>query len=381
MIQTLLDLTEYGLKGKLYPHPIKDEKQFLKMAFESGLIGIIFESIDSKQVSEYFYKEIRKIFYNFVGSDNAQRAFINKLDSLFNKNNIKHTFLKGSHLKTIYQKSYFRGMGDVDCLVDKKDTKKISTLLKELDFEVHAKSEEHDVYEYKGLMVEIHRTISHTLNKKTQSLFSKPEEHLIQDEYYRYRLEYTYEGVYLLHHLSKHIMSSGVGLRSLLDISIFFNYYEAQIDRTKLQLYLTETGLEKFFMIILAFNEKAFRVKTSFLDNEFQLDKTSYETLLKYLVTSGIHGKGKEFNEMAPRTVNESKFKVLLRVLFPNWNNMKEMYSWLKYIPILLPFAYMIRWFKLVFLRSKNSFRKLSKLKNSNDEKDELKKLFEDLGL
>lgn len=29
----------------------------------------------------------------------------------------------------------------------------------------------------------------------------------------------------------------------------------------------------------------------------------------------------------------------------------------------------------------KNSFRKLSKLKNSNDEKAELKKLFEDLGL
>ncbi|MCK9493138.1 MAG: hypothetical protein M0Q00_02085, partial [Acholeplasmataceae bacterium] len=111
------------------------------------------------------------------------------------------------------------------------------------------------------------------------------------------------------------------------------------------------------------------------------LNEQAYTNLLNYLITSGIHGKGVDFNAMAPRTVHESKVKVLLRVLLPNWDNMKMMYPWLKYIPILLPIAYLLRWFKLVFLRTKNSFRKLSKLSKSKQDKEELKKLFNELGL
>lgn len=381
MIQTLLDLTKYGLKNEIYPFPIDHEKEFLKLAYESGLVGIIFESIDQSKVSPSFYKDMQRLFYNFVGKDNAQLALINKMDKLFNDNEIRHTFLKGSHLKQLYPKSYHRGMGDIDCLVDKKDIKKIGKLFRENGFEVSSKSEEHDVYSFKGNMVEIHRTISHSLNKKTKEFFSNPEAHLILIKDYKYRLDYTYEGVYLLHHLSKHILSSGIGLRSLLDISIFFKHYEKEIDQNQLTEYLLTSGLDKFFDIILYFNQVSFEITSPFLDKDFKMNELSYKNLLNYLITSGIHGKGVDFNEMAPRTVHESKVKVLLRVIFPNWGNMKMMYPWLKYMPILLPIAYLFRWFKLVFLKTKNSFRKLSKLSKSKQDKEELKKLFNELGL
>lgn len=381
MIQTLLNLTKYGLKNETYPFSIDNEKEFLKLAYESGLIGIIFESVDSSKVSASFYQALQSLFYNFIGKDNAQLALIDKIDKLFNDHEIKHTFLKGAHLKQLYPKSYFRGMGDIDCLVDKKDIKKIGKLFKENGFKVSSKSEEHDVYSFKGNMVEIHRTISHSLNKKTEAFFKNPEAYLIPIKDYKYRLDYTYEGVYLLHHLSKHILSSGIGLRSLLDISIFFKHYEKEIDLNKLTDYLLSSGLDKFFEIVLYFNQVSFDITSPFLDKDFKLNEQAYTNLLNYLITSGIHGKGVDFNAMAPRTVHESKVKVLLRVLLPNWSNMKMMYPWLKYIPILLPIAYLLRWFKLVFLRTKNSFRKLSKLSKSKQDKEELKKLFNALGL
>ncbi len=266
-------------------------------------------------------------------------------------------------------------------MVDKKDIKKIGKLFRENGFKVSSKSEEHDVYSFKGNMVEIHRTISHSLNKKTEAFFKNPEAYLIPIKDYKYRLDYTYEGVYLLHHLSKHILSSGIGLRSLLDISIFFKHYEKEIDLNKLTDYLLSSGLDKFFEIVLYFNQVSFDITSPFLDKDFKLNEQAYTNLLNYLITSGIHGKGVDFNAMAPRTVHESKVKVLLRVLLPNWGNMKMMYPWLKYIPILLPIAYLLRWFKLVFLRTKNSFRKLSKLSKSKQDKEELKKLFNELGL
>ena len=45
------------------------------------------------------------------------------MNDSFNQNKFAHIFLKGTHLKEVYQESYFRPMGDIDVLIKKKTVK------------------------------------------------------------------------------------------------------------------------------------------------------------------------------------------------------------------------------------------------------------------
>lgn len=253
--------------------------------------------------------------------------------------------------------------------------------MKDAGFIEYSRTAEHDVYTYQNYFVEVHRDIYQKENRKDTSSFLRPWDHAVILSDYRYRLDYTFEGVYLLYHLKKHVLSSGIGLRSILDIPIFFNYYEKEINLEKLKKLLNENNMEVFFQTILYINKVAFDLDCVFLDQEFSLDENEYWEILNYITQSGTHGKGQNFNFMAPRVAKKGKIKTFFRMVFPKWNYMKESYSWLRYLPFLLPLAYIIRGFKFLFLKTKYTFTKLIKIKDSNKEAQDLDDVFKKMGL
>ncbi len=380
-INQLTKIIGCSLKGTTYKEKIENEKELLIMAQENGMLPLLFNGLEKDSLSPQNYEQLRKRTLNYAHLDQVQHQVIEKINDTFNNHNVEHLFVKGTHIKNLYKETYLRPMGDVDVLIKKENSIKSRKIMKEAGFKSTSRSGAHDVYDFHNNSVEVHRYIYQKENKKDTSILNNPWDYAVLVENKRYRLDYSFEAVYILYHLKKHILYSGIGLRSILDITIFYNHYEKELDQDFLNKYLKENNLDKLLQTILYINKKAFDLDSPFLDKDFSLTNEDYNEIMEYIVTSGVHGKGTEFNVMAPRLVKKSKLSTFLRVVFPTWTNMKEGYPWLRYLPFLLPVAYVIRGFKFLFLKTKYSFDKVKKIKDADQEITELDDVFNKMGL
>ena len=74
-----------------------------------------------------------------------------------------------------------------------------------------------------------------------------------------------------------------------------------------------------------------------------------------------------------------TKIKFVLSRTFLSLNQMKGLYKYLNKCPLLLPFAWMQRMFKLIF--KKSARRKLKRLQVSKDEITRVEELFDNIGI
>lgn len=377
----LLEIVSCALKGEKYQQKSIDEKEIIIQADQNGLLPILFVGIDENYFSKENYEKVQKRFFANVYNDTIQKTIITKVNDTLNSNGFDHLFLKGTHLKQVYPKSYYRPMGDIDVLIKKDKSIASRKVMKNNGFITSSRSAEHDVYLYDTYYVEVHRDIYQKENKKDKSPLTRPWDYAVLVDKNEYRLDYTFEGVYLLYHLKKHVLTSGIGLRSALDITIFFNHYEKEINLEMLNELLKVTNLTQFFQTILYINKKSYDLGCKFLDPKFSLSLENYQEILDYMSKSGTHGKGDGFNEMAPRVAKKGKIKTAFRLVFPKWSHMKESYAWLRYLPFLLPVAYIIRSFRFLFLKTKYTFSKLKRLGSSNTEAEKLDDTFTKMGL
>lgn len=377
----LLEIIKKALKNEKYTKKAENEKEILIQADTNGLVPLLFAGVDKNVFSEKNYENLKKRFFANVYSDNKQKEIIKLINKIFNENQIEHIFLKGTHLKNIYPESFYRPMGDIDVLIPKDKINLSRTIFKKEGFKTYSRTAEHDVYLYDDYFVEVHRDIYQKEDNKDNSPLLRPWNFKVEALEYRKRLSYAFEGVYLLYHLKKHVLTSGIGIRSILDISIFFNYYEKQIDKTNLEELLEKTDLKAFFQTVLYINKKALDIDSVFLNSEFKLKDEDYSEILDYITISGTHGKAGNINLMAARVAKKGKLKTFFSLIFPKWSYMKENFLWLKYLPFLLPIAYIIRGFQFLLFKTKYTFKKLINVSKSKEEAEDLDNVFKKMGL
>lgn len=384
-IKTLLNYTNSVIhQNKNELLPILNEEAFFKLAYENGLIGIIFHKIKRKNVSDKLYNKLNLSFLSYVDKDLKQQATINLVNNLLNENKIKHIFLKGSHLKKLYIESHMRGMGDIDILVEPEDLEKVLSIFKKNNIKLTSRSLAHDVYITKsGINIEIHPGFK-VVKEERYSLFLKDVFNYLKPvSKYQYQLDKAFELNYLTYHLVKHMHAGGIGLRSILDIGIFINYYKDQIDLNTLNKLLSENNLLHFLKYLIAVNNRLFNFNIELLNNNSKIDNNTLDDLVEYVVASGIHGVGSTHNEFSSRVLNEgknSKLKFVLRRIFPTVKEMKGIYKILNKVIILLPFMYIIRLIKLVFIKGFINLGKVLKISKTSNKKTE-ENLFKNIGI
>ncbi len=384
--QTLLTATQYALKQQLVQVKVEDEPSFFKAMLNSGLAGVILPYIDTKAYSPKFIQKTNGVLFDFINKDTQQQALIIKIKSLFQTHQIDHIFLKGTKLKTLYKASYMRGMGDVDILV-RSDLDVIKALFKELNIKLESRSLQHDQYITEdNLLIEIHPSIHKDFNPKYQTYFKGAWENASLVVGCEYTLNPTFEVIYLLYHLAKHIESSGIGLRSLLDIGIYLQKYDTQIDLKALNETLILLKMDKFYNTVLYLNKVYFDLDVPISNQGFIMSETLLEETTAYFITSGIHGKGDTFNNMAPRLAasenkGKSKFKVLWRIVFPKMVDARGMYPVLHKHGYLYPVLMVHRLFRLIVIKNKSSLKKIRNLNESSMKRNEIEKLFDDIGI
>lgn len=384
----LFEVTTCALNKTIYQKPITDDQTFYNKTLYNGLSGLVFSALDQILISKSLYNHLQKDTMLYVLSDSLQIETIDLINNLFNENKIDHIYLKGSRLKKIYPESHMRAMGDIDILIRKQDLQKVHEIFANKGIICTDRSTQHDGFELKNqVRIEIHPSIYRDFNLAYESLFIEAWDYAVHVNDHVYELPHEYELVYLLYHLAKHMHSSGVGIRSVLDIGIYLRTYKKDLNQDLLISYLEQSSLHQFFKSMVYLNYKYFDmcdIKVWIMD--YKLDDNFFEILTEYLAVSGIHGKGKNFNEFAPRMASnklqsKNKFSFIISLIFPDIESVKNMYPFVKKYPILLPFGWIRRWFRLIFLKPKTTWTRIKKLKVKDDEIDKVTNLFQELGL
>lgn len=385
-VDLVLKATKEALNNKTIQIETADESLFFKLMVSSGLSGLIIPKLDLKHASERFSQKTTSVIYQFMDKDLKQQKLIESLRALFTKYQIDFMFLKGTKIKTLYPETYMRGMGDIDVLV-RSDLNVIERLFKAQNIKLESRSKAHDHYHTEtGLIIEIHPSIHNDFNPKYQGYFKQAWEHSIKLSDYEYTLEPNFELMYLLYHLAKHIESSGIGLRSLLDIGIYRMKYNQTLNDDILIKTLDAINMRKFYDTVMVLNQTYFGLETKPITEGFILSETDYDLMTQYFITSGIHGHGESFNSMAPRLAasknkGKSKVRVLFRIAFPKMVDARGMYPVLHKHPYLYPFMMIHRQFILMFFKRKSSIYKLKALNESNKHRTEIESLFEKMGI
>jgi hypothetical protein len=387
--QTLLfKATQAVLTNASFNMTIDDPKGFFILSHENGLSGMIYSVLNPQMFPKDIYKAFEKDFFAYTAKDMKQLELIKLLKETLNTHSINHIFLKGSHLKKVYPESYMRSMGDIDCLIEEDHIQTVKPILERAGFKRTLQSSAHDVYTYKeSLEVEIHPKITKEIDEKYDDFFKNAWDYAYPVNQATYQLEKEFELIYLLIHLIKHFHSSGVGLRSILDIGLFVRAYEKDLDLKTLEGYLTKTQTKRFFINLMKLNKVYFNLNPlPIYTHDEPLDDLFYKTITTYILRSGIHGHGSSFNNFVGRmSVNKRNdkktFSYIIRMVFPRLSDMQGMYPILYKVKLLLPLFWGVRAFKLLFLRTKRSFTRLKQIKASKKNLDQTIELYNQLGI
>lgn len=382
----LLEATKLAIKQQPISIKLEEESSFFKSMLNAGLAGLILPYIDTKAYSNQFITKTNSVLMNYIQQDEKQKSLIAEIREIFQSNHIDFMFLKGTKLKSIYPSTFMRGMGDIDVLV-RSDLDQIKALFQTKEIHLESRTLAHDYYHTKdGLIIEIHPSIHKDFNPKYQTYFKEAWNHVTQINEHEYTLNPTFEIVYLLYHLAKHIESSGIGLRSILDIGLYINHYQNDIDEESLKNTLESLHMTKFYDTMVHLNQKYFDIEIQPMTKDFTITATLFESITEYFTTSGTHGKGAAFNPMAPRLASsenkgKSKIKVLLRIVAPKLVEMKGMYPVLYRHPYLYPVMVIHRIFKLAIFKRKSSLNKIRNLNESSKKRTLIEQLFDDMGI
>lgn len=390
IVRELLDIVNAVINKQKYDQKIKEPGKLYKIAKENGLSGMIYEALTPSIIDSEYYNKFQRDFYQYTFKDELQNQTIIQINSLFNDENIDHIFLKGAYLKSIYPSSYMRSMGDIDILIKETDINKVNQILINNDFKITAKTENHINYRNQNnLLIEIHPKLSSVFPNNTT--FDNVWDNVVLVDKNRYEIKHEYHLVYLLNHAAKHIYSSGIGLRTILDIGLFIKVNEENFDVQLLNELINNANLNIFFKNILVLINEYFKINSlnSFI-SDFKISDDFISEVTEYFVKAGVHGTGRDFNPsvagmsrvaIEKEGVKKGKIIYILKTLFPGLSKMRPSYPFLKKFPFLLPAAWIHRLFKLLFNKTKESFLKLKRLKVNDKEIKKTSDLFKKLGL
>lgn len=193
--------------------------------------------------------------------------FTRRIADLFDANNISYILLKGISLAAFYPVPEYRQLGDVDIYInDKEMFNRANALLLANGYTKDDEiSDHHQGYLYKvpqtgrTMILELHYRIVGLyqyapVNKIVDDVFAantfSPVMQTVNDRNYPVLppTEYTF---YMIHHMLKHYLYSGFGIRLLCDFTFFLGHNYTAIDFAKIHTWCKESKILHLYEIIL----------------------------------------------------------------------------------------------------------------------------------
>ena len=336
----ILDITPKSL-----PEGIELGK-LLSLARKHSIENIAYVALEKLNLPESDeLRMFREYHSHAILNDATQQYYLEMVTDELEKNQIKHCIMKGPVIKKMYPSSDLRQSGDLDIFVEDEDTEKVKALMEEMGFEVkdYDRSHSHDEYEIdKKIVLEIHRTLISN-QCPWQKECQKIADRLIPVNGFGYRFDMTKEDYYLymIGHMAKHMNSSGMGIKMVLDVWVYLNCCNSELNWSELDEKLQACGLKEFEENIKKLCVHWFEEKSC----DAVIDR-----LAAYVAVSGNFGTYEQLVAgEAARKAGKTNSKTMGRIgyyisiFFWPYSKMKERYTILKKCPILLPFCWIHR--------------------------------------
>lgn len=330
--------------------------------------------IDNMLISQWRKITINSLIYQTQHINHMIFVF-----KAFEKANVPVIALKGLIVRELYPCPESRTMSDSDLLIKKEDLESAEKVLTALGY-YKIKSIRHEscfVHD-SAFAIDLHWFLINKDNLKNTDSF---EETIWQNvKSYDFHgvnilaLSKEYELMHLFFHIASHIISSGFGIRLLCDIVVYVEHEKNNIDWNLIYNLGKACKLNKLISTILNLCHDLFCLD---IPNTYRSNYPGTEEYIKILINevfnSGVYGHRNEIRIANTRMLNHvlqsnndvSKFKLIVRYLFPSKDKLDKRYSYTTKYPFLLIFAWFHRFAFELFFNGFNRIKELFKIKST----------------
>ncbi len=289
-----------------------------------------------------YQRAVFKALYRYEG----QAFELSRLCELLSKKEIPCIPLKGSVLRKYYPLAWMRTSCDIDILVKKEDLIRAKeAIIEELLYEYREDSK-HDItlFSKGGVCLELHFDLQESDFREIEIL-----KDIWTGNEIRQTIPFVYEMtnelfvLYHIYHMAKHFMNGGCGIRPFIDLWII--KHNMPYDWDKLEKLLSKAGL-------LSFAKSALLLSDVWFSDGSHTELT--EEMENYILSAGVYGTTENRVAIA-QSARGGKLKFLLSRSFPSFEYMANRNPVLRKCPILLPWFYIVRWFRFLLKKEKSN--------------------------
>lgn len=342
---------------------LKQWDQLLIKANEQNILPIIYEQVlkivneeDKKYIKQkYQIKVIQEVSLQVKKTD----IFL-KLYQYLSQKGIMPLVMKGLICRHIYPSPDLRKSGDEDILVRDEDYQQCHKFMKEYpmlceEYEDVSHEEEIKYLDTKQmLLIEMHKNLfpgESIMGDNWNTLFTNVHENscIVQINGISIKtLGHNDHLLYLILHLFKHFLHSGVGIRQICDVIIYAKTYGQEINWEYIYQQCQKVNADYFFLAVLTIGKKYLgfdyhKANIPIQWEDISIDETD---LLNDILSGGIYGAvNNEELHGGTYMMNKAKHgkKAIIKTLFPSLKDMQAKKEYLKTKPYLLPIAWLER--------------------------------------
>ena len=365
--EQLIEIVKHSINQIEYDKNIENPREILNLSQKHGIILTVYPTLKNHpSLSAEQRDKLNSVAKNLISQQVHQDHYKQLIFNEFCNKNVNFIPLKGSFIRNVYPYDEMRFSSDVDIFVDKSQLKTAFSALTQLGLKFdHVYDGEHSFVLEPFLNVELHESLEcHTTPDYYDDIINRIESNTCQKNFT------PGDGyIYVILHTIKHFFSGGIGIRAVTDIYLLNK--NLNLNREYVNGELKKLNASAFEREILNL------AKVWFENNEFTPQLID---LHNYVLNSGIFGNFK--NKTANDLKNKSKFTLFIYKIFPPISHLSKQYPTLKKFPILLPWFWIVRFFKAIFSKKNKISRNINAIKKTDEEfVKKQREIFDNLGL
>ncbi|MBR4308890.1 MAG: nucleotidyltransferase family protein [Oscillospiraceae bacterium] len=348
----ILNEVNRGLFGRaVLPESEVDWVFVCRMCKFQSITGLFWSGLQKRQelpearfIEHFQKKEIQERFQY-----EHQQKQLNRVVQMLEEEKNPYVLLKGSRMRGFYPDPVARTSCDIDILF-KGNEERIHERMLEFGYEFVVDAGTTINYLCSPVEFEMHRCLFDN-HLDFHGFFDKVWDYArpVGEGTVEYVLTEEFFYVYMIAHMAKHFTRYGSGVRPVIDLYLYNSKPPVEFDRQKAEEILQEIGLLDFERRLKALTKAWFETgKLTEMDQK----------LTDYIMEAGIYGDSRTMSANTVKDAsraNTERLKVIRGYVFPPAKVMKRLYPRLMKCSVMLPVAWVCRWYKGAFTDSRGT--------------------------
>lgn len=358
-----------------------------KLAAYNNALPFVYNQVnklaDEFRIEQRFMISIKNMIIRRSSNQIIADDYLTKIIDALNNANIQFIILKGVILSKLYPNPEYRYSSDADIHIDSNYFDAVHKIMTDMGYQhKYANTVSYDYsYLLNGVHIEIHtRLFEDFYDKHSKVLEEYGLDSLVHTMNYNILgkdIVSLQPNEFLIHnicHLTKHFVDSGINLRHLMDITIYVNSYIDQLDINHVMTFFMK-------MKIAEFVEYTFYICNKYLGMT-DIPEISYthinENVLAEFLSDFLEHTAEGHTDISKTSAFLAYYKddksIIKERIIPNQSILSDRYKYAKKHKLLLPIAWVHRWFDHIMRIMKTSIH-LKSFKSSSRRIDLLRKL------